>query len=72
MILEITQKQSFESALADESFNEIIRDCQILGNLIWTAISGLRNHAEGKENAHTECSNQINDDLPLLKAGDDS
>jgi hypothetical protein len=68
---EITQNQSFESGLAEEHFNDIVRDCQIFDNEIWTAISGLPNDAEGKENAYTECANRINDDLRLLKAGDD-
>jgi hypothetical protein len=68
---EITQNQPFESDLAEEHFNEIVRDCQIFGNEIWTAISGLRNDAQGKEIAHTEHVNRINDDLRLLKAGDD-
>jgi hypothetical protein len=31
----------------------------------------LEKHAEGKENAQTECPNSMNDDLRLLKAGDD-
>jgi hypothetical protein len=35
------------------------------------AISGLPNDAEGKENAYTERANRINDDLRLLKVGDD-
>jgi hypothetical protein len=38
---EIAQNQSFESVLAEECFNEIVRDCQIFGNEIWTVISGL-------------------------------
>jgi hypothetical protein len=67
----ITQNQSFESALAEEPFKEIVRDCVIFGNEIWTTISGLRNDAQGKENAHTERANRINDDIRLLKAGDD-
>jgi hypothetical protein len=68
---EITQNPSLESALADKCFNEIIRDCQILGNEILTAIRGLRNDAEVKENAHIEYANRSNDDLRLLEAGDD-
>jgi hypothetical protein len=68
---EITYNQSFESALAEECFNEIVRDGQIFGNEIWTAISGMRNDAEGNENAHTERANRINDDHRRLKAGDD-
>jgi hypothetical protein len=67
----ITQNQSFESALAEELFNEIVRDCKIFGNEIWSAIIGLQNDAKGKENAHTERANRMNDDLRLLKAGDD-
>jgi hypothetical protein len=34
----ITQNQSFESAVAEERFNIIVRDCQIFGIEIWTAI----------------------------------
>jgi hypothetical protein len=69
---EITQNQSCKSALAEERFNVILRDCQIFGNEIWTAISGLRNDTEGQDNAHTERANCLNDDdLPLLKAGED-
>jgi hypothetical protein len=71
LVWEITQNQSFESALAEERFNKVVQDCQIFGNEIWTAISGLQNDAEGKENPYTECANRINDDLYLLKAGDD-
>jgi hypothetical protein len=68
---QITQNHLFESALAEECFHEIVRGGQRFGNEIWTAISGLRNDAEGQENAHTERSNCIKDDLRLLKAGDD-
>jgi hypothetical protein len=56
---EITQNQSFDSSLADDRFNEIVRDCQIFGNEIWTAISRLCNDAEGKENAHTDNDTKI-------------
>jgi hypothetical protein len=61
----------FKSALAEEHFKEIIRDCQIFGNVIQTAISGLRKDAKGKENTHTDLANHINNDLRVLKAGDD-
>jgi hypothetical protein len=70
LFCEITQNQSCESALAEEYFNEIIRDCQIFIHKIWTVISRLQNDAKGKENAYTECANRINDDLRLLKIGD--
>jgi hypothetical protein len=65
---EITQIQSLESAMAEERFNAIVRDCEIFGNEIWTTISGLRNNTESKANADTEHANRINDDLRLLKA----
>jgi chromatin segregation and condensation protein Rec8/ScpA/Scc1 (kleisin family) len=37
---EMTQNQSFESARAEERFKEIVRDCPIFSNEIWTAICG--------------------------------
>jgi hypothetical protein len=68
---EITQNDSFESALVEESFNNIVRDCQIYGNQIWTPITGSHRDAEGNEDANIECTTRINDDLRLLTAGDD-
>jgi hypothetical protein len=71
LFLEITQNQSFESALAEEGFNEIIQDWLIFGNEIWTPICRLCKDAESKEYAYTERANHINDDLRLLNARDD-
>jgi hypothetical protein len=68
---EITQNDSFESALVEESFNNIVRDCQIFGNQIWTAITGSHRDAEGNEDANIEYTTRINDDLRLLTTGDD-
>jgi hypothetical protein len=68
---EITQNQSFESALVGKHFNEIVQDCERFSNELWTAISGLHNDTEGKENVHTDHANRINDHLCVLKGGDD-
>jgi hypothetical protein len=68
---EITQNQYLETALAEERFKVIVRDCQMFGNEIWTAIGGLRNYAAGKEQGHAQRADCINDDLRLFKAGDD-
>jgi hypothetical protein len=43
----------------------------MFGNEIWTAIGGLRTDPQGKENADTKRANSINDDLHLLKGGND-
>jgi uncharacterized protein YihD (DUF1040 family) len=67
----INQNQTFDSPLAELVFHIIVRDCQIFGNEIWTAIRGLQNDAEGKENDHTEHANCIKANLLLHKAGDD-
>jgi hypothetical protein len=71
LIWEITQNQSLETPLAEERFNIIVRDCQMFGNEIWTAIGGLLNDAGSKEQAHAQSADRINDDLRLLKAGGD-
>jgi hypothetical protein len=62
---------SLESALGEALFNVIIQDRQIFGKEIWIAICGLLNEAKAKENADIRRPNCINNDLHLLKIGDD-
>jgi hypothetical protein len=71
LLWKVMQNHSFESTWVKEGLKSIIRDCPIFGNEIWPTIRGLRNDPAGKENAHTEYANCINDDLCLLKARDD-
>jgi hypothetical protein len=68
---EITQDASRQNALTQERFNMIVKDCQMFGHEIWTAIGGLRRDTIGKENAQDERMNRINTDLRLIKASDD-
>jgi hypothetical protein len=68
---EITQDATLQNALTQERFNMIVKDCQMFGHEIWTAIGGLRDDTIGKENAFDERMNRINTDLRLIKAGDD-
>jgi hypothetical protein len=66
----IIQNQLFESTLAEECVNQIVRDCQKFNNEIWTAIRVLRHKAEGKENAYTEHTNWIIDNPHHVKSED--
>jgi hypothetical protein len=68
---EITQDVSLQNELTQERFNIIVKDCQMFGHEIWTAIVGLRHDTIGKEIAQDERMNRINTDLRLIKAGDD-
>jgi hypothetical protein len=68
---EITQDATLQNTLTQERFNMIVKDCQIFGHEIWTAIGGLRYNTIGKENTQDERMNRINTDLRLIKAGDD-
>jgi hypothetical protein len=47
---EITQDATLQNALTQEHFNMIVKDCQMFGHEIWTAIGGLRHDTSGKEN----------------------
>jgi hypothetical protein len=68
---EISQSMNLQGSYTEGRFREIVNSCQMFGNDIWTTISRLRRDAEGKENVHEERTNRINEDLRLLKAGDD-
>jgi hypothetical protein len=52
-------------------FCQLVQNCQTFGHDIWTAIGGLRDDANGKEDAFSNCINRINDDVRLLKVGED-
>jgi hypothetical protein len=51
---EISQNISPQGTLTKECFKHIVKDCQIIGSKIWTAIDGLRYDTGGKDNALTE------------------
>jgi hypothetical protein len=68
---EISQSINLQGSYTEGRFRGIVNSCQMFSNDIWTTISGLRRDAESKENAHKERTNCINEDLHLLKAGDD-
>jgi hypothetical protein len=68
---EISQSTNLQGSYIEGRFREIVNSCQMFGNDIWTTISGLKRDAKGKENAHEERTNRINEDLHLLKASDD-
>jgi hypothetical protein len=60
---EITQDATLQNALTQERFNIIVKDCQMFGHEIWTAIGSLRHDTIGKENAEDKRMNRINTDF---------
>jgi chromosome segregation ATPase len=60
-----------QNTYTEGRFRQLVQNCQIFGHDVWTAIGGLRDDANGKEDAYSNRINRINDDVRLLKVGED-
>jgi hypothetical protein len=71
MILGNVQNISLHGGFIQERFNHLVKNCQMFSSKAWTAIGGLRHQSKGKEKAYWERIDRINEDLRLIKSGDE-
>jgi hypothetical protein len=60
-----------QNTYTEGRFRQVVQNCQTFGHDVWTAIGGIRDDAKGKEDAFSNRINRINDDVRLLKVGED-
>jgi hypothetical protein len=60
-----------QNTYTEGHFCQLVQNCQISRHDVWTAIGSLRDDANGKEDAFYNHINRINDDIHLVKVGED-
>jgi hypothetical protein len=69
--LDLSQNSANQAGYSEDWFHDIVDSCQTFGAEVWTTISELRKDAAGKEEAITKRMDRMNEDVKLLKIGED-